>query len=228
MMGIDKCVAFCRLERLALGLVSLIGATVLGAWLLPTFAGWLPEQWHIMTASTALGLLVSSAGLLSTQHPSRLAQGVAAGSVVLVVALVAVSVLMHLSTDVKLWPAMTEGALVRPMSLQTDMGLALVAAYIWLSKGAERSPAQAVILVLLFGLCLVVTNGYFENQWVMVGQTPLIRTSAHTLTCLWLLWLVGVMQYRLRGSAPMQASQGLGEVVTARVLNLIRALTDGS
>ena len=184
-------------ERIVLWTIALIAATNLALWFLPSLARYVAPVWSIMTANTAVGLLLTAAGLSSSLR--------ARSSLVLWLSRAAIATLFILSI-LTLWEYAfhvsfgidrllpCKDNLVYPgrPSPQTALAFVLISlSLFFLDKQHGKLSALADTLSLsLFGLLFVLLGGTLFDAQAVVGINPLNRTAPQTLICLFCIAFV--------------------------------------
>ena len=180
----------------ALLVAQLMAVTILLAWSVPAVRTHLPSIWHLMTASTSIGIFSVAACLLTSTWIDPKTRSLFWAFFSVTAALIIVNTMVNLSLPLALLRNPTEQAWGRPMALQTAMGLGLLLISAWGLRQRWSKHSIDFILMLSLLYCLVLSNGYIAGAQLVVGQTDLIKTSPHTLVALWLLWLGAVGQRR--------------------------------
>lgn len=213
---------------MAVLIAQLIGMLILGLWLAPSgIHPEVPEVWHLMTASSALGVVLVGASVLSSRpRVHRLAPDFFWALVGVSVCLLVANVYVNLTFPLAQLPAQAEHQLGRPMALQTAIALGLLLSVAILMRWQQYPSLRDIGLALAFMQCLLLTNGYFAGSLPVLGQTDLIKTSPHTLAALWLLWFGAVGQRMPGWRWPLDQRHLLPAQARTRWEALLRAIKD--
>jgi diguanylate cyclase (GGDEF)-like protein len=199
--------------------------TLLG-WYLPVLGKFLPHGWRLMTAETALGVLLSAFSLEFSEKRyslriKRLSQSLAVLAALLGMAILA-EYAFHVTAGLErifpfdpnstsLWPD-------RP-SPQTASGLALLGITIALIRVRGRIAVRIADLVTtcLGLLVLVLTSGEVFGAMKIFGLSEVTRTSPQTLLSFLLLTLVAFLRRAETGVFSIFLGRGIASRI-ARVL----------
>ncbi len=211
---------YCLLAVAGIGVLTLLG------WYLPVVGKFLPSGWRLMTAETALGMLLSAASLeFSEQHYSlrvkRLSQVLAVLSALLGMAILG-EYTFHIAAGLERLfpfdPNSTSHWAGRP-SPQTASGFAMLGITIALVRvrGLIFVRIADLVTTCLGLLVLVLASGEVFGALRIFGLSGVTRTSPQTLLCLVLLTLVAFLRRAETGVFAIFLGRGIGSRI-ARVL----------
>jgi diguanylate cyclase (GGDEF)-like protein len=215
-----------RVKRFCFLAVAWIGILTLLGWYLPVVGKFLPNGWRLMTAETALGVLLSAFGLEFSENRyslriKRLSQLLAVLAALLGMAILgeyAFHVAAGLERLFPFDPNSTSPWPDRP-SPQTASGLAILGITIVLIRVRGRIVVRIadLVTICLGLLVLVLTSGEVFGAMRIFGLSGVTRTSPQTLLCLVLLTLVAFLRRAERGIFSIFLGRGISSR-TARVL----------
>jgi diguanylate cyclase (GGDEF)-like protein len=213
-------------KRYYLLAVAGIGALTLLGWYLPVLGKFLPNGWRLMSAETALGLLLSAFSLEFSEHRfslrvKRLSRLFAVLAAVLGMAILG-EYAFHIAAGLErlfpfdpnstsLWPG-------RP-SPQTASGLAMLGITIVLIRVRGRIAVRLadLVTICLGLLVLVLASGEVFGALRIFGLSGVTRTSPQTMVCLVLLTFVAFLRRAETGVFAIFLGRGIGSRI-ARVL----------
>lgn len=204
---------FCLLAVAIIAMVTLLG------WYLPALGKSLPNGWTLMTAETALGLLLGAFSLeLSDAHYSirvnRLSQLLALLTALLGMAILA-EYMLHISAGLeRLFPFNPNSTSPWPdrPSPQTAAGLALLG----ITTAMIRVRGRIVVRIAeLFAICLgllvlALVSGEMFGALRIVGISAVTRTSPQTLFCFAILTFVAFLRRSETGVFSIFLGRGIG------------------
>ncbi len=210
---------------------GLIAGGVLLGWLLPALGEMYPDGWALMKANTALGILLSTAGLvLARQARGRVWRGLRQGLALITVTLAVSALLGHLLGRA-LWidtllAADSTADMPGRMSIQTGsflllMGLALMI------ESKEHRPWVHIrdgLGIALMVMVLVIIAGYLFDAAGLFGQSPSTLTSPQTLACMSLLVFAVIVRRMRSGYFSLIAGQGIGSRLSRTALPYVLLL----
>jgi diguanylate cyclase (GGDEF)-like protein len=213
-------------KRCCLPAVALIGFFTLLGWYLPVLDKFLPNSWRLMTAETAIGLLMCAFSLeFSERHYSlrvkRLSQLLA-----ILAALLGLVILgeyaFHLAVGLeRLFPFDPDSTSPWPdrPSPQTASGLVLLGITIALIRVRGRIAVRIadIVTICLGLLVLVLASGEIFGAMRIFALSEVTRTSPQTLLCLVLLTLVAFLRRAEAGIFSIFLGRGIGGRI-ARIL----------
>jgi len=206
--------------------VAWIGGLTLLGWYLPGVGKFLPNAWRLMTAETALGLLLCAFSLEFSENRyslrvKRLSQLLAVLAAMLGMAILG-EYAFHIAAGLErvfpfdpnstsLWPG-------RP-SPQTASGLAMLGITIALIRVRGRVVVRIadLLTICLCLLVLVLASGEVFGAMRIFGLSGVTRTSPQTMVCLVLLALVAFLRRAERGIFSVFLGRGIGSRI-ARIL----------
>jgi len=213
-------------ERYCLIAVAVIGVLTLLGWYLPILRLLLPGSWRLMTASTALGVLLSAFGLELSGKRYSLRMNRTSQLLAILAALLGITILgeyaFHMAGGLERLlpfdPHSTSPWPDRP-SPQTAFGLTMLGVTIALIRVRERIAVRiADLLTIGLGLLvLVLASGEIFGAMRIFGLNGVTRTSPQTLTCFVILTLVAFFRRAERGIFSIFLGRGIGSRI-ARVL----------
>lgn len=209
--------------------VASISAVTLLAWYLPILGRLLPNFWRLMTAETALGLLLCAFSLEFSERGYSLRVNRTSLAIAIVAALFGMAILgeyaFHIAAGLErffpfdphstsLWPD-------RP-SPQTGSGLAMLGITIALIRVRGRIAVRVAdfVTICLGLLVLVLASGEVFGAIQIFGISNVTRTSPQTMLCLLLLTLVAFLRRAERGVFSIFLGRGIASRI-ARVLGPI-------
>jgi diguanylate cyclase (GGDEF)-like protein len=204
-------------QNIALVLPAVIGAAIFAAWLSPSLDLWMPAQWSVMKANTALCMFLAalSLALSRPKHTNQQLIGsrIAAATVT---ALAGAALYEHLTQHVTGVSTLLAGdaSPVKPglMSLQTATFLAALGICLLFSR-ARKSLASYAIDALALGLVvlvLVIFTGYCFGASQLFGQSAFTRVAPQTLVCIVALTFVAVGRRAEYGYFSVLIGVGIG------------------
>lgn len=226
------------LERLeasqaaCLEFASLIAGVILCAWLIPALAELLPDGWSLMKPDAALCILLAVSSLWLSKHRHS------AGMILLGRILGAVMVLISVSALYQYLGGNTSGLhtllLIDPATRYMPGRMSFQTAVFFLLLGTLRILMQSnknvlslvadVIAAALVLMSLIVFSGYCFGASRFFGETPLIRTSPHTLVSMVLLTFVSVSRRAEYGLFSALLGIGIGSRIARTTLPLALAI----
>jgi diguanylate cyclase (GGDEF)-like protein len=214
------------IKRVCFLAVASVGGLILLCWYFPVLGNFLPNFWRLMTAETALGLLLCAFSLeFSERHYSLRVKRISL--VLAILAAVFGMVILgeyafHISAGLERFfpfdPHSTSPWPDRP-SPQTGSGLAMLGITIALIRVRGRIAVRIAdfVTICLGLLVLVLASGEVFHAIRIFGISAVTRTSPQTLVCIVLL-TVGVFLRRAeRGVFSIFLGRGIGSRI-ARVL----------
>ena len=202
--------------------VALIAALTLLGWYFPILDKFLPNAWRLMTAETALGLILCAFGLEFSEKRYSLRVKRLSLLLAVLAALLGTAILgeyaVHIATGLeRLFPFDPNSTSPWPdrPSPQTASGLVLLGITIALLRVRGRIAVRIADLVTtcLGLLVLVLASGEVFDAMRVVGLSGVTRTSPQTLVCLVLLTLVAFLRRAEKGVF----SIFLGRVIGCRI-----------
>jgi diguanylate cyclase (GGDEF)-like protein len=206
--------------------VALIAALTLLGWYFPILDKFLPNAWRLMTAETALGLILCAFGLEFSEKRYSLRVKRLSLLLAVLAALLGTAILgeyaVHIATGLeRLFPFDPNSTSPWPdrPSPQTASGLAMLGITIALIRLRGRISVRIADLVTtcLGLLVLVLASGEVFDAMRVVGLSGVTRTSPQTLVCLVLLTLVAFLRRAEKGVFSIFLGRGIGSRI-ARVL----------
>ena len=214
---------FCFLAVASIGFLTLL------AWYLPVLGKFMPNSWRLMSAETALGVLLSAFSLeFSEQHDSlrvkRLSLVLATLAALLGMAILC-EYAFHIAAGLdRIFPFDPKSTSLWPdrPSPQTASGLALLGITIALIRVRGRIAVRiADFVTSCLGLMvLVLASGEVFGALRIFGLSGVTRTSPQTLLCFVLLTLVAFFRRAERGIFSIFLDRGIGSRI-ARGLGLV-------
>ncbi|MGA2218649.1 MAG: hypothetical protein ABSG51_11215, partial [Terracidiphilus sp.] len=217
------------IKRVCVLVVTLVSVVTLLCWYLPVLGNSLPGHWKLMTAETAVGVLLNALSIefsapRYSNRTHRLSRLFALLATVLSMAILA-EYALHVSAGFErlfpfdpnsrsLWPG-------RPSS-QTATGLALVGITAMLLRVRARIAVRIadVCAICLSLFVLVLVSGEIFGALKIFGPSPITRTSVQTLFCLALLSLAAFLSRSEAGVFSIFLGRGIGSRI-ARALGPI-------
>lgn len=205
----------------------MIPLVVLGGWLIPSVGSTLPIDWSLMKVNAALSFLLCTASLaLTTARLSHryLLLGRAGATAVIVIA--GTSLVEHATGYSSglgtLLAADPGGNVPGRLSIQSATFLVLLAVSVLLGRPRRRLPAAVLdtTVAALALLTLLVVQGYWFNASALIGQSPGIRTSPQSLTCMVLLTFAAVSRRTEQGALAVLVGVGVGSDIGRTLLPL--------
>ncbi|MGH8505747.1 MAG: GGDEF domain-containing protein [Stenotrophobium sp.] len=215
-----------------LEIVCLIAAIILCAWLIPVLAALLPVGWSLMQPDTALCMLLAAASLWRSR-PRHSARRVLAGRILgAVLVLISASALYQsLGGNPSGLPGLLAadgvgGRLLGRMSATTALFFLLFGTLRICMQSNKNvlSPVADAIAAALVLVSLIVFSGYCFGASGFFGESPLIRTSPHTLLCMILLTFVAVGRRAEYGLFSVLLGIGIGSRAARITLPLALAI----
>jgi diguanylate cyclase (GGDEF)-like protein len=206
--------------------VAWIGGLTLLGWYLPGMGKFLPNGWRLMTAETALGILLCAFSLEFSEkfyslRVKRLSQLLAVLAALLGMAILG-EYAFHIAAGLERLfpfdPNSTSHWPGRP-SPQTGSGLAMLGITIALIRARGRIVVRIADLVTtcLGLLVLVLTSGEVFGAMRIFGLSGVTRTSPQTMLCLAILTVVAFLRRAERGIFSVFLGRGIGSRI-ARIL----------
>jgi diguanylate cyclase (GGDEF)-like protein len=206
--------------------VAWIGGLTLLAWYLPGVDKFVPNGWRLMTAETALGVLLCAFSLefsekLYSLRVKRLSQLLAVLAALLGMAILG-EYAFHIASGLERLfpfdPNSTSHWPGRP-SPQTGSGLAMLGITIALIRVRGRIVVRIADLVTtcLGLLVLVLASGEVFGAMRIFGLSGVTRTSPQTMLCLVILTFVAFLRRAERGIFSIFLGRGIGSRI-ARIL----------
>jgi len=206
--------------------VAWIGGLTLLGWYLPGMGKFLPNGWRLMTAETALGMLLSAFSLEFSEkfyslRVKRLSQLLAVLAALLGMAILG-EYAFHIAAGLERFfpfdPNSTSHWPGRP-SPQTASGLAMLGITIALIRVRGRIVVRIadLVTICLGLLMLVLASGEVFGALRIFGLSQVTRTSPQTLLCLVILTLVAFLRRAERGIFSIFLGRGIGSRI-ARIL----------
>jgi diguanylate cyclase (GGDEF)-like protein len=206
--------------------VALIGILTLLGWYLPELGKFLPNGWRLMTAETALGVLLSAFSLELSENRYSLRVKRLSQLLAVLAALLGMVILgeyaLHIAfglerlfpfdpNSTSLWPD-------RP-SPQTATALVMLGTTIVLIRVRGRIVVRIadLVAICLGLLVLVLASGEIFGALQIFGLSGVTRTSPQTLLCFVLLTLVAFLRRAELGIFSIFLGRGIGSRI-ARVL----------
>jgi diguanylate cyclase (GGDEF)-like protein len=214
---------FCLLAVACVGVVTLLG------WYLPLLGRFLPNVLRLMTAATALGVLLCACSLKFSEIQYSLRVKRMSRLLAILAALLGMVVLgeyaFHIASGVeRLFPFDPNSTSPWPdrPSPQTASGLALLGITIALVRVRGRIAVRfAELVTICLGLLvLVLASGEFFGAMRIYGLSGITRTSPQTLFCFLLLTLVAFLRRAEVGIFSIFLGHGIGSRI-ARILGPI-------
>jgi diguanylate cyclase (GGDEF)-like protein len=214
------------IKRACLAAIAIVSGITLFAWFVPALGSFLPDGWRLMTATTALGLLLSALSFefsesrypIRTHRISRL--------LALLIALLGTAILaeyaLHISAGLeRLLPSDPRSLSPWPdrPSPQTAAGLALLGITSTLIRVRARIAVRIadLVAICLGLLVLVLVSGEIFGALRIFALSPITRTSPQTLACLALLTFVAFLRRAEIGVFSIFLGRGIGSRI-ARTL----------
>jgi diguanylate cyclase (GGDEF)-like protein len=222
------------IRRVCLAVAAIVAGVALFAWFFPALGSFLPGGWRLMTATTALGLLLSALSFefSESRHPLRtyrISQLLALLAVLLGTAILA-EYALHISAGLERLlpfdPKSTSPWPDRP-SPQTAAGLALLGVTSALIRVRARIAvciADLVVTCLGF-LVLTLVSGEIFGAIRIFGLSPITRTSPQTLACLVLLTLVAFFRRSEIGVFSIFLGRGIGSRIARTLAPVLLVLS---
>lgn len=221
------------IKRVCLAVTAIVAGFTLFAWLFPALGGFLPGGWRLMTATTALGLLLNTLSFefsesrysIRTHRISRLLALLAA----LLGAAILAEYALHTSggferilpfdpKSMSPWPD-------RP-SPQTAAGLALLG----ITSALIRMRARIVVGIAdLVAICLgllvlTLVSGEIFGAMRFSGISPITRTSPQTMACLALLTFAAFLSRAEVGVFSIFLGRGIGSRIARTLAPILLVL----
>ena len=216
-------------KRSCLLAVACIGVVTLLGWYLPVADKFLPNGWRLMTAETALGLLLSAFSLEFSEKRYSLQVKRLSKLLAVIAALLGIAILgeyaLHLALGLeRLFPFDPNSTSLWPdrPSPQTASGFALLGITIALIGARQRIAVRIAdfVTICLGLLVLVLASGEFFGAMRIYGLSGITRTSPQSLFCFVLLALVAFLRRAEAGIFSIFLGRGIGSRI-ARVLGPI-------
>jgi diguanylate cyclase (GGDEF)-like protein len=211
---------YCFLAVAGIGILTLLD------WYIPALGKFLPNGLRLMTAETALGLLLSAFSLEFSENRysvrvNRLSQLLAVLAALLGMAILG-EYAFHIAAGLERLfafdPRSTSRWPGRP-SPQTALGLAMLGITIVMIRvrGRILVPIADFVTICLGLLVLVLSSGEVFGAMRIYGLSGVTRTSPQTMLCLVLLTLVAFLRRAEMGIFSIFLGRGIGSRI-ARVL----------
>ena len=216
-------------KRSCLLAVACIGVVTLLGWYLPVADKFLPNGWRLMTAETALGLLLSAFSLEFSEKRYSLQVKRLSKLLAVIAALLGIAILgeyaLHLALGLeRLFPFDPNSTSLWPdrPSPQTASGFALLGITIALIGARQRIAVRIAdfVTICLGLLVLVLASGEFFGAMRIYGLSGITRTSPQSLFCFVLLALVAFLRRAEAGIFSIFLGRGIGSRI-ARTLGPI-------
>jgi len=222
------------IKRVCLVAVSIVAGCTLFVWFFSALGSFLPGSWRLMTATTALGLLLNALSFeLSesryTTRTYRISQLLA-----LLATLVGIAILaeyaLHLSGGIERLlpfdPKSTSPWPDRP-SPQTAAGVALLGITAALIRVRARIVVRIadLVAIALGLLVLVLVSGEIFGAMRFSGISPITRTSPQTMACLALLTLTAFLRRAEVGIFSIFLGRGIGSRISRILAPILLVLS---
>jgi len=213
-------------KRYYLLAVAGIGVFTLLAWYLPLLGKFLPSGWRLMTAETALGVLLGAFSLEFSEHRYSLPLKRRSQLLAVLAALFGMAILgeyvFHIAAGLeRLFPFDPHSTSFWPgrPSPQTASVLVLLGISVAMIRVRGRIAVRIadLVTICLGLLVLVLASGEVFGALRIFGLSGVTRTSPQTLLCFVLLTLVAFLRRAERGVFSIFLGRGLGSGI-ARVL----------
>ena len=214
------------IKRVSLAATAIVAGVTLCLWLFPAMGSFLPGGWRLMTATTAVGLLLSALSFEFSESGYSIRTCRMSQLLALLAALLGAAILaeyaLHLSAGLERLlpfdPNSTSPWPDRP-SPQTAAGLALLGITSALIRVRARIAVRVadVVASCLGLLVLLLMSGELFGAMRIFGLSPITRTSPQTLACLALLTLVAFLRRAEIGVFSIFLGRGFGSRI-ARIL----------
>jgi diguanylate cyclase (GGDEF)-like protein len=206
--------------------VAWIGGLTLLGWYLPGVGKFLPNIWRLMTAETALGVLLCAFSLEFSEKRHSLRVKRLSQLLAVLAALLGIAILgeygFHIATGLeRLFPFDPNSTSPWPdrPSPQTASAIAMLGISIALIRVRGRIVVRIADLVTtcLGLLVLVLASGEVFDAIRIFGLSGVTRTSPQTMLCLVVLTLVAFLRRAERGIFSVFLGRGIGSRI-ARIL----------
>jgi diguanylate cyclase (GGDEF)-like protein len=213
-------------KRLCFLAVAGIGVFTLLCWYLPVLDKFLPNSWRLMTAETALGVLLSAYSLEFSERRYSLRVKRLSRLLAVLAALLGTAILceyaFHIAAGLeRLFPFDPNSTSPWPdrPSPQTASVLVLLGITIALIRVRRRIAVRIadLVTICLGLLVLVLASGEIFGAFRIFGLSGVTRTSPQTLFCFVLLTLVAFLRRAEKGIFSIFLGRGIGSRI-ARVL----------
>ena len=210
----------CFLAVAGIGVLTLLG------WYLPVLDRFLPNGWGLMTAETALGVLLSAFSLEFSENRYSLRGRRLSQLLAVLAALLGMAILceyaFHIATGLeRLFPFDPNSTSPWPdrPSPQTASVFALLGISIALIRVRRRIAVRIadLVTICLGLLVLVLASGEIFGALRIFGLSGVTRTSPQTMVCFVLLTLVAFLRRAERGVFSIFLGRGIGSGI-ARIL----------
>jgi len=207
------------IKRVCLALAAIVAGFTLFAWFFPELGSFLPDGWRLMTATTALGLLLNALSFEFSESRYSIRTHRISQLLALLAALLGAAILaeyaLHISSGLERLlpfdPKSTSPWPDRPAP-QTAAGLALLG----ITSALIRMRARIVVRIAdLVAICLgllvlTLVSGELFSALRIFGLSSITRTSPQTLVCLALLTLVAFLRRAEIGVFSIFLGRGIG------------------
>jgi diguanylate cyclase (GGDEF)-like protein len=206
--------------------VAWIGVLTLLGWYLPVLGKFLPNGLRLMTAETALGLLLSAFSLEFSENRYSLRVKRLSQLLAVLAALLGMAILgeyaFHIAAGLeRLFPFDPNSTSPWPdrPSPQTASGLVMLGITIALIRVRGRIVVRIadLVTICLGILVLVLASGEVFDAMRIFGLSGVTRTSPQTMLCLVLLTLVAFLRRAEMGIFSVFLGRGIGSRI-ARIL----------
>ncbi len=181
-------------RQIALTATIFIVLSIFTAWNWPRVGAILPEGWSLMQATTALTILFLSTALFFMDNEQK--QFLGKCCALFAIAMAGITFYEHwhgLKSILGYYlVAGSTHAAVHPSSIQSAVSFLLLGGSILIGHNRQDwlGIIQDGILMLLLGLILLFSAGYIYNATNLIGSSPEVFISVHTLLCVTLLTFV--------------------------------------
>jgi diguanylate cyclase (GGDEF)-like protein len=222
------------IKRVCVAAVAIVAGITLFVWFFPALGSLLPGGWRLMTATTALGLLLSALSFefSESRYPIRtyrISQLLALLAALLGTAILA-EYTLHISAGLeRLLPFDPKSLSPWPdrPSPQTAAGLALLGITSALIRVRARIAVRLadLITICLGLLVLVLVSGEVFGALRIFGLSPITRTSPQTLVCLALLTFVTFLRRAEIGVFSIFLGRGIGSRIARTLAPVLLVLS---
>jgi diguanylate cyclase (GGDEF)-like protein len=222
------------IKRVCVVAAATVAGVTLLAWYFSSMGSFFPSGWRLMTATTALGLLLSAISFefSESRYPTRtyrMSQLLALLAALLGTAILA-EYALHISVGLERLlpfdPKSTSPWPDRP-SPQTAAGLALLGITSALIRVRARIAVRIadLVAICLGLLVLVLVSGEIFGAMRIFGLSPITRTSPQTLACLALLTLVAFLRRAETGVFSIFLGHGIGSRIARTLAPILLVLS---
>jgi diguanylate cyclase (GGDEF)-like protein len=222
------------IRRVCLAAAAIVAGLTLFVWFFPSLGSFLPGSWRLMTATTALGLLLSALSFEFSESRYTIRTYRISQLLALLAALLGAAILaeyaLHISDGIERLlpfdPKSTSPWPDRP-SPQTAAGLALLG----ITSALMRVRARIVVHIAdLIAICLgllvlVMVSGEIFGAMRFSGLSPITRTSPQTLVCLTLLTLTAFLRRAEVGIFSIFLGHGIGSRIARTLAPVLLVLS---